>query len=98
MSVVEAVSIDPASEFSKALARAAVDRSILLIKAGDVTYRVTVTRVGDAPGEADEERVERSRQAIRETAGAWKGNVDAEALKAYIRERRLMPGRGSSGS
>lgn len=34
------------------------------------------------------EEVARSRDGIRRAAGGWVGVVDAEALKAYIRERR----------
>jgi hypothetical protein len=36
---------------------------------------------------------EEDHDAFRKTAGAWKGIVDADALKEWIAERRRMPSR-----
>ncbi len=41
------------------------------------------------------EDAELSRQGIVKAAGGWEGLVDAEEFKAYIYERRRMPGRPS---
>jgi hypothetical protein len=47
----------------------------------------------DADRRPSPERVARSIEGIRKAAGAWVGNVDAEAFKAYVRERRRTANR-----
>lgn len=48
---------------------------------------------GDADRRPSPEQVARSIEGIRKSAGAWAGNVDAEAFKAYVRERRRTANR-----
>lgn len=48
------------------------------------TRRTSSRRDTGRPSEAE---LARSRAGIRESAGSWK-DVDAEAMKAYVRERR----------
>jgi hypothetical protein len=93
MTATNTLDIDPASELGEALRRASLEHSKVIVKAGAAEYRLSVSRVPSSDSEIDEDIGELSRRAILETAGTWKG-VDAEALKAYIRERRLTPSRG----
>jgi hypothetical protein len=94
MTATKTVDIDPASKLGEALRRASLEHSKVIVKAGDAEYRLSVSRVPSSDNEIDEDIGEISRRAILESAGSWKGIVDAEELKAYIRERRMTPSRG----
>ena len=49
--------------------------------------------VGRSPKAPEADEVARSREGILKAAGRWKNIVDAEALKAYIHERRRTSSR-----
>ena len=53
-----------------------------------------VERVSDEDTAPSPEDVARSREGIREAAGSWK-DIDTEAFKAYIKERRQTANRPS---
>jgi uncharacterized protein (DUF433 family) len=53
-----------------------------------------VKRIGDEDTAPSPEDVARSREGIREAAGSWK-DIDTEAFKAYIAERRHTANRPS---
>ena len=52
-------------------------------------------RQGSSSRRPSAAQVKRSREGTLKAAGSWQGIVDAEAFKAYIYERRRMPGRPS---
>lgn len=91
------VHIAPDSELSALLSEAAETGARLVVDTGEATYRLrvelerisgeTVARRLPTP-----EEIERSRAGIRESAGGWP-DIDAEAFKAYIRERRRTSSR-----
>ncbi len=86
--------VEPGSELDRLLDEAA-GAPLTLIK-GARRYTVvpqplvTIADSDDIWANYDPEAV---REGIRRTAGSWKGLVDAEELKAYIRERRLTKNR-----
>ncbi len=51
-----------------------------------------VKRIGDEDTVPSPEDVARSREGIREAAGSWK-DIDTEAFKAYIKDRRQTANR-----
>ncbi len=53
-----------------------------------------VERVSDEDTVPSPEDIARSREGIREAAGSWK-DIDTEAFKAYIKERRQTANRPS---
>ena len=53
-----------------------------------------VERVSDEDTAPSPEDVARSREGIREAAGSWK-DIDTEAFKAYIKDRRQTANRPS---
>jgi uncharacterized protein (DUF433 family) len=53
-----------------------------------------VERVSDEDTAPSPEDVARSREGIREAAGSWK-DIDTEAFKAYLKERRQTANRPS---
>jgi len=66
-----------------------LDRTPVLLEKDGVVFRVS----RDDRAASD---VAASRSAIREAAGSWgRAGVDAEAFKAYIRERRQTANRPS---
>lgn len=95
MSATSKIHIDPGTDLAAALSRASREHSAVIVEADGAEYRLEVERVPKQEDGTDTDLGEISRRAILETAGTWKG-IDAEALKAYIRERRLSPSRGSS--
>ncbi len=98
------ITVEPSSELDQLLDDVA-DLPLRLVRGGEA-FRLDVASpvARAADGDDDEiarrlarppspEEVERSREGIRRAAGAWQGIVDADALLAYIRQRRRMPGR-----
>jgi hypothetical protein len=92
--------VAPDSEVAQLVKRASAARVPLEVDTGDGLYRVQVWPTLDheqptpgPDGRPTPEQVESSREGIRKAAGGWVGLVDAEAFKAYIRERRKIPGR-----
>ena len=92
--------VAPDSDVARLVKRASDARTPLLVDTGDGLYRVQVwpTIAHEQPAPTPDrrptpEQVEGSREGIRKLAGGWVGLIDAEAFKAYIRERRKTPGR-----
>lgn len=55
-----------------------------------------VTPVGEAPKRRGKRgKTQADRDAFVQAAGSWKGIIDAEAFKTYIRERRKTANRPS---
>jgi hypothetical protein len=93
-----AVRVPTDSELSLVLREAASASAPVLVDTGDAIYTIEVesTRPGTAseallPGPTPEQ-VARSIEGMRKAAGSWK-DIDAEAFKAYIRERRRSSSR-----
>ena len=90
--------VPPDSELSRALGEAATTGDPVLIDTGETLFTIVV----EAPLQKDHsvasrdrpspERVARSIEGIRQAAGSW-AEIDAEAFKAYIRERRRSSSR-----
>jgi hypothetical protein len=95
--------IAPDSELGLRLKDAAHTGRPVVVDTGEAVYVVEVAtetaqpsmEVVPAPTAVTPERVARSIEGIRKAAGAWQGLVDAEAFKAYIRERRRTKNRPS---
>jgi hypothetical protein len=82
--------VPPDSELSHLLHEAIESGELVTIDTGDVVYRIGVEsarRVDLTRQRPADEELERSRAGIREAAGTWR-DIDVEAFKAYIRERR----------
>ncbi|MGH2559726.1 MAG: hypothetical protein ACRDJH_11730 [Thermomicrobiales bacterium] len=101
MATTKTVQIPADSELSRLLRDAVADDVTLLIAAGEETFRLEVAQeFGEGGAFASRRRptpedAADSRAAIYEAAGSWK-DVDAEAFKAYITERRRTANRLST--
>jgi hypothetical protein len=82
------VRVAPDSELALMLRDATRSGTPVVIETGEVVYSVLVGEVTETPAKPTAEDVAKSLEGIREAAGHWKDIVDAEALKAYIAERR----------
>lgn len=96
--------VPPDSVLSSLLEDAAATGEPLLLDAGTAVYVVGVSAAGEDGGERESdvvnrrpsaEQVQRSIEGIRKAAGSWKGLVDADAFKEYIRKRRKTANRPS---
>lgn len=80
--------VSPDSELSVSLHDALASHESLV---GDARYRLDIASAQpvelSTPGRPTPEKIERSRAGIREAAGSWR-DIDTDAFKAYIRERR----------
>lgn len=89
--------VSPHSELSHLLHDALQSGEPVVINTGEAMYRLGVESTESLaltarrPSPAE---VERSRAGIREGAGSWP-DVDADAFKDYIRERRRTANRSS---
>lgn len=98
------VIVEPESDLAEAIELAAETGGEVRVKIGEESYSFFITRMASSGRERPStplpspspEEIERSIEGIRKSAGAWRGLVDAEELKAYIRERRMTPGRGGT--
>src|SRR5918996_4871873 len=70
------------------------DLTIADVKACLAFASHAVERVSDEDTAPSPEDVARSREGIREAAGSWK-DIDTEAFKAYIKDRRQTANRPS---
>jgi uncharacterized protein (DUF433 family) len=70
------------------------DLTIEDVKACLAYVHHAVERLGDEAAAPSLEDVARSRKGIREAAGSWK-DIDTEAFKAYIKDRRQAANRPS---
>ena len=101
-SVMDPLSVEPDSELGRLLTDAARTGTQLTVIVGNTPYDVNVNEratstMQDDPDSStpDAERVAQSIAGIRAAAGGWKGLIDGEDFKAYIRERRLTKNRPS---
>ncbi len=86
------IHVSPGSEFTRLLA--SLDDSPVELERDGVRYRLDrVDAPSAGPGLSDEQ-IARSIAGILKAAGAW-DDIDAEAFKAYIRERRRTANRPS---
>jgi hypothetical protein len=65
----------------------------VVVDTGDVVYSLAIGVVTARTATPTAEEVVRSEEGIRKAAGRWKDIVDADAFKAYIRERRRTSSR-----
>ncbi len=83
--------VSPDSELSVSLHDALASHESLVVDTGDARYRLDIASAQpiepSTPGRPTPEETERSRAGIREAAGSWR-DIDTDAFKAYIRERR----------
>jgi hypothetical protein len=95
--------VEPDSELSLVLKDAATTGEEIVVDTGEARYVVGVS-VGSRSDVAGTdaarpkprpEQVARSIEGIEKAAGSWQGLIDAEAFKAYIRERRRTKNRPS---
>lgn len=95
------IEVEPGGELDRLLDEA-TDAPLRLVR-GEERFRVVrepesrtdPTATGSAVDDRrpSAEQVARSIEGIREAAGAWAGIVDAEAFKAYVRQRRRTANR-----
>jgi len=85
------IEVEPGGEVDRLLEEA-VERPLRLVRGGR-RFRLDVEPADDDIWAGYDP--ERARQSTLAFAGAWKGLVDAEAFKAYIRERRKTKNRPS---
>lgn len=86
---------NPDSELALLMKEAAVSTVPVRVNTGEAVYRLTVSTEDARPargGGSHEEDVQASRDGILRAAGSWK-DIDADAFKAYIRERRRSSSR-----
>ena len=81
------------SELAAAIRNAATEGSPLIFATGNERYTIEVSRESKDDIWANYDP-EASREGILRAAGSWR-DIDAEAFKAYIRERRLTKNRPS---
>ena len=94
MHQLKTIHVEPGSELDRALEEA--DGTPIELEKGGVRYRVI--RLPEPIAEDDiwaGYDPERALAELRAAAGGWQGLVDAEAFKAYIRERRRTANRPS---
>lgn len=96
------ITVAPDSELGANLRDAAKTGRTLIVDTGEAVYSLEIGTKAEGPDShvpsgLDEppspEQVARSIEGIRKAAGSWKGLVDAEEFKAYIRERRRTKNR-----
>src|SRR6266516_3070444 len=88
--------VTPDSETARLVKEAAASRVPLRVDTGEKVYRVAVdeeTPVQLPVPTAAEAAA--SIEGIKQAAGTWKDLVDADKLKAYLRERRKTANRPS---
>ncbi len=99
------ITVPSDSELALLIKSAASKGESVLVDTGDETYRLNVsaeavpssTSAGSpAKGLPSAEEVARSREGTLKSAGSWK-DIDAQALKAYIRARRRASSRRRLG-
>ncbi len=97
-SLFKTLHVAPDSELGVALSEAATTGASVLIDTGEARFTIAVdVPEGLAAAQTDRDRpspeqVARSIEGIRQSAGSW-ADMDAEAFKAYIRERRRSSSR-----
>jgi hypothetical protein len=95
----KSVRISADSELSNALRDAATTGQPVIIETDEAIYTIEIE--SSSPIQAEEtarhkpspDEVALSIEGIERATGAWVGLVDAEAFKAYVRERRRTSSR-----
>ena len=97
MAAPRTIRVPPDSELSHLLHEAIESGELVTVDTGDAVYRIGVesARRVDPTRRPAAEELERSRAGIREAAGSWR-EIDVEAFKAYVRERRRTANRPSA--
>jgi hypothetical protein len=78
------------SELAKALRNAATTGESVIVETGEASYSLDVETTSRTPSP---DVITRSIEGIDRATGGWVGLVDADELKAYIRERRRTSSR-----
>jgi hypothetical protein len=95
MGAIRTLRVPPDGELSRLLHDALASGEPVTVDTGEAVYRVDVATVHPKTATSrlpTPEETERSRAGIREAAGSWR-EADADAFKAYIRERRRTANR-----
>lgn len=95
MVATKTLRVSPNSELSLLLRDALTSGEPVIVDTGDAAYRLGVESARPAASIRrlpTPEQVERSQAGIREAAGSWR-DIDEDAFKAYIRERRRTANR-----
>ena len=96
------IKVSPNSELGLLLKDAVTSSEPVLVDTGEAVYALSIDTASDeqtpAEGSIDRqaltpEEVARSQEGIRQAAGGWKGNVDADEFKAYLVKRRRTSSR-----
>jgi hypothetical protein len=90
---VKAVKLPVDSELARALRDATRAGVPVFVDTGEEVYSLSIGVVSARTAAPTAEEVARSTEGIRRAAGRWKDLMDAEAFKAYIRERRRTSSR-----
>ena len=90
---VKRIKVSARSELAASLRAAKANGEALIIDTGEAEYPIYVGTQAGAGGRSREEgEAERSKDAIRRAAGSWR-DIDADALKRYLAERRRAANR-----
>jgi hypothetical protein len=95
MVAMKTLHVPPDSELGVLLHDALEAGEPVMVDTGDAVYRLDIastTSGADQRRRPSPEQMERSRAGVREAAGSWR-DIDADAFKTYIRERRKTANR-----
>ena len=100
MVATKTLRVSPDSELGVLLHDAKVTGASIVVDTGEAVYRLGIEpgaseKASSLRRERTPEEIEDSIEGIRQSAGSWRGHIDAEVFKAYIRERRLTKNRPS---
>jgi hypothetical protein len=92
---VKTVKLPADSELAVVLKDAMRAGTPVVVDTGEVAYSLSIGVVATKTATPSADTVARSEEGIRQAAGRWKDLVDADAFKAYLRERRRTSSRPS---
>ena len=84
------LTIPPDSEVARTLKAASEQTGVVVVDTGDALYQLAVGRI-DRPAASDD-AVAFTIAGMQADASSWR-DIDAEAFKAYLRERRRSSSR-----
>jgi len=90
---VKTVKLPADSELARALDEATRAGAPVVVDTGEMVYSLSIGVVSAKTATPTADEAARSAEGIRKAAGRWKDLIDAEAFKAYIRERRRTSNR-----
>jgi hypothetical protein len=90
---VKTVKLSADSDLARALEDATRVGAPVVVDTGKVVYSLRVGVISAKMSTPTAEEVDHSAEGIRRAAGRWKDLIDAEAFKAYVRERRRTSNR-----